>query len=163
MAFTVREQEDADWPDVWSVLEPVVRGGETYPVPLDASEAFVRSFWQKADGFNAIARDDDNEVVGVYYIKPDQDGPGDHVCNGGYAIALKARGKGLATPLCLHSLEHARAMGFRAMKFNLVVAENTAAIRAWEKAGMKIIGTTPNAFRLPDGRVVDAHIMYKAL
>jgi tRNA G18 (ribose-2'-O)-methylase SpoU len=54
-------------------------------------------------------------------------------------------------------------MGFRAMVFNLVVANNERAVRAWQKAGLSIIGTKPEAFRLPDGRLADAHVMWTAL
>lgn len=163
MNFTVREQRDDDWPALWRVLEPVFRAGETYPLPRDVSEYDARAYWIKTDGYNGVALDGDGAIVGAYFLRPDQGGPGDHVCNAGYVIAEAARGKGLATPLCVQSQEHARIMGFRAMKFNLVVATNAAAIRAWKKAGMEIIGTTPDAFRMPDSRIVAAHIMYKAL
>ena len=40
---------------------------------------------------------------------------------------------------------------------------NAAAIKAWERAGMAIIGTVPSAFRHPSKGFVDAHIMHKAL
>ncbi len=163
MELTVTEQTEADWPDVWRVLEPVVRAGETYPLPLDYSEELTRSFWTQPNGYNAVARDEAGKVVGVYYLKPDQGGPGNHICNAGYAIALVARGRGYASALCLQSQDKARRMGFRGMKFNLVVATNIAAVKAWKRAGMEIIGTTPGAFCHPREGFVDAHIMFKAL
>lgn len=163
MDFFVREQYDTDWPALWRVLEPVFRAGETYPLPRHVAERDARAYWIKTDGYNGVAWNDANEIVGAYYLRPDQGGPGAHVCNAGYVVAEAARGKGMATWLCLDSQTRARAMGFHAMKFNLVVAENTAALRAWTKAGMAIIGTTPKAFLMPDGNMVDAHIMYRAL
>ena len=54
-------------------------------------------------------------------------------------------------------------MGFRGMKFNLVVSTNAAAIKAWKKAGMKIIATVPAAFRHPAQGFVDAYVMFKSL
>ena len=163
MTFTVTEQSEADWPAVWAMLEPVFREGRTYPLPPDVSEEDAKTYWIKRDGFNAVARDDGGNILGVYYLRPDQGGPGDHVCNAGYVIASAARGKGLAAPLCLQSQDQARAMGFRAMIFNLVVATNDAAICAWKRAGMDIIGAKPGAFRLPDGSFADAFIMWKML
>lgn len=157
------QQTEADWPEVWAALEPAFRAGESYPLPLDVSEADARAYWIKNPGYNAVARDDSGAVVGVYYLRPDQGGPGDHVCNAGYVVAEAARGKGYAVALCLQSQEQARSLGFRAMIFNLVVATNEAALKAWARAGMEIIGSKPNAFRLPDGRAVDAHIMFKEL
>lgn len=163
MTFEVTEQTEADWPEVWAILEPVFREGRTYPLPQDVSEEDAKTYWIKRDGFNGVVRDKAGEMLGAYYLRPDQGGPADHVCNAGYVIAAAARGKGLATPLCLQSQEQARAMGFRAMVFNLVAATNDAAIRAWVRAGLETIGTKPGAFRLPDGRYADAHIMWKAL
>jgi len=163
MALNVDEQTDDDWPDVWSVLKPAFHAGESYPLPRDASEADAKKYWIKTDGYNAVARDDAGDVIGVYYLRPDQGGPGDHICNAGYVIAEKVRGKGLAVALCRQSQEQARAMSFTGMKFNLVVASNKAAISAWQKAGLEIIGTVPNAFRHPQLGPIDAHIMFRAL
>lgn len=163
MGLHVAQQTDDDWLEVWAALEPAFRAGESYPLPRDVTEAVAKAYWIKRDGFNAVARDDGGHLVGVYYLRPDQGGPGDHVCNAGYVIADKARGKGYAVKLCVQSQNKAKEMGYRAMKFNLVVANNEAAIRAWRKAGMEIIGTIPNAFRHPTAGYVDAHIMHKDL
>ncbi len=163
MKWSVAEQTESDWPDVWSVLEPAFRAGQSYPLPRDVCEADAKDYWIKTDGYNAIARDDTADIVGVYYLRPDQGGPGDHICNAGYIIAEAARGRGYAAALCRQSQEQALAMGFTGMKFNLVVASNKAAIAAWQKAGMAIIGTVSGAFRHPQLGLVDAHIMYRKL
>ena len=163
MALRIAKQTDVDWPEVWSVLEPVFRAGETYPLPLDMCESEARQYWIKNDGYNAVARNDAGDVIGVYYIRPDQGGPGDHICNAGYVIAEAARGRGHAVALCKQSQEQACAMGYRGMKFNLVVAVNAPAIHAWKHAGMEIIGAVPKAFRHPRLGFVDAFIMYRQL
>ncbi len=158
MKLSVAEQTEQDWPDAWSVLAPAFRAGESYPLPRNVSEADAKKYWIKADGYNAVARDVSGGIVGVYYLRPDQGGPGDHICNAGYVIAEAVRGKGYAVALCRHSQEQALTMGFRGMKFNLVVVSNEAAIAAWQKAGMAIIGTVPRAFRHPRLGLVGAHI-----
>ena len=161
--INICEQTEADWPDVWRVIAPAFRAGESYPLPRNVSEEDAKRYWIKTDGFNAVARDHNDTVLGVYYLRPDQGGPGDHICNAGYVIAEAARGRGLATTLCLQSQDQARAMGFRGMKFNLVVSTNEPAVKAWKKAGMEIIGTVPGAFRHPARGFVDAYIMFRAL
>lgn len=163
MTLSVTQQTEDDWPEVWKVLEPAFRAGESYPLPLDVSEEDAKRYWIKTDGYNGVARDEAGEVVGVYFIRPDQGGPGDHICNAGYIIAPQARRKGYAVELCLQSQDQARSMGFKGMKYNLVVAANEGAVKAWLKAGLKIIGTVPGAFRHPTLGPVDAHIMYMAL
>ena len=159
----VSKQTETDWPQLWRVLEPAFRAGESYPLPCDVGEEEAKRYWIKTDGYNAVARDETGAVVGVYYLRPDQGGPGAHICNAGYVITEASRGRGLATALCLQSQEQARTMGFRGMKFNLVVSTNIAAVKAWKKAGMEIIGTVPGAFRHPAQGFVDAYIMFRAL
>lgn len=163
MEFTVSSQREADWPEVWRVLEPAFRAGESYPLPRDVTEAAAKRYWMEGSVYNAVARGEDGVVIGVYKLRSDQGGPGDHICNAGYVIAEAARGKGLATALCLQSQDQARAMGFRGMKFNLVVSTNVAAVKAWKKAGMEIIGAVPGAFCHPLRGFVDAYVMFKAL
>ena len=70
--------------------------------------------------FSAIAIKD-GEIAGTYYIKPKQPGFGSHVCNAGYIVAVKARGKGIGRAMCAHSLKEAVKLGFRAVQYNLVL------------------------------------------
>lgn len=155
--------EAADWPAVWAILEPAFRAGDSYPCAVDISEAEARRYWIETPPYTFVALDDAGAIVGTYYLRPDQMGLGAHVCNCGYVVAESARGRGLAVEMCRRSQEEARRRGFLGMKFNLVVATNEAAVRAWTKSGMKIIGTTPKAFRHARLGLVDAHIMYKDL
>ena len=163
MALTIRLFKESDWPDVWAILEPAFRAGESYPCDIDISEAEARRYWVETPPFTFVAFDGSGAMAGTYYMRPDQGGIGDHICNCGYVVAESARGCGYAVAMCLASQQEARQRGFTGMKFNLVVATNEAAVRAWEKSGMQIIGTTPKAFRHARLGLVDAHIMYKDL
>ena len=81
----------------------------------------------------------------------------------GYMTAADARGRGVARKMCVHSLEHARAKGFTAMQFNLVVTTNKGAIHLWQSLGFQIIGVLPQAFDHPAAGKVDALVMYRLL
>ena len=161
-ALSFEAFQDDHWPALWNILEPIFRAGESYPLPREISEHDARQYWLKKDGANICAFIN-GHMVGAYYLRPDQGGPGNHICNGGYAVATQARGCGLAALMCDHSQITARAMGYRAMKFNLVVASNKYAVRAWTKAGFLTLGVIPEAFRHPELGLVDALIMYKKL
>lgn len=65
--------------------------------------------------------------------------------------------------MCKHSQDQARAAGYRAMQYNLVVSTNEAAVHLWQKTGFDIVGTLPNAFKHPYQGYVDAFVMYKEL
>ncbi len=152
----------ADWPALWTMMEPVFRSGRTYAFPTDITEAEARIAWiDKPTG--TFVWDQEGEVLGTYYIKPNHPGPGGHVCNCGYIVAASARGRGIASMMCADSQTRAAAMGFLAMQFNLVVSTNDHAVRLWLKHGFAIAGTLPSAFRHPEVGLVDAYVMFKAL
>ncbi len=110
-----------------------------------------------------IAENADGNILGTYYIKPNQPTLGAHVANCGYMVAESARGRGVATQMCEHSQDEALRLGYRAMQYNLVVKTNEASVHLWKKMGFTIAGTLPGAFQHAGHGFVDAYVMYKEL
>lgn len=160
--MTIRIATDADFDAIWPIFREIVRRGDTYAFPTDLSWDEAQHVWLEAPR-QTFVYEDNGEVLGTYFIKTNQAGPGNHVCNCGYMVAESARGRGVATALCEHSQSVARELGYRAMQFNLVVSTNQGAVRLWQSLGFEIVGTLPEAFRHPDAGYVDAHVMYKQL
>ncbi|HSG57537.1 MAG TPA: N-acetyltransferase [Paracoccaceae bacterium] len=151
---------------LWAILEPVVREGLTYPVDPAASRQEVMAYWLAPDKKVYVAEELAEEaggMVGTYYLKPNSTGPAAHVANAGYMVHPAARGRGVARAMASDSFARANAQGFAAMQFNLVVASNAAAVHLWRSVGMHEIGRLPGAFRLPDGVMADALVMYRML
>ena len=163
MMITIRPYQPSDWPAVWAIVAPVFRAGETYAFSPDIGEGETRRVWVEMPKRTYVAVDDDGNIVGTYYIKPNQPALGAHVCNCGYIVAEAARGKGIASIMCEHSQRQAVKLGFKSMQYNLVVATNVIAISIWKRNGFEIVGTLPEAFRHPRLGLVDAHVMYKKL
>jgi ribosomal protein S18 acetylase RimI-like enzyme len=161
--ITIRSFKENDWPALWQIIEPVFRAGDTYAFPRDISEQEAYKVWVTVPKATYVALDEHNTILGTYYVKPNQPGQGDHICNCGYIVAENARGQGIASRMCEHSQQEAVAQGFRAMQYNLVVSTNLGAIRVWKSHGFDVIGTIPQAFRHPQHGYVDAFIMYKQL
>ena len=126
------------------------------------TEAEALAYWLGPDKETFVAVEDGN-VLGTYYMRPNQAGGGKHVCNCGYMTAENAGGRGVARSMCEHSLSHARASGYRAMQFNFVVSTNQRAVRLWRSLGFDIIGRLPEAFEHPQCGYVDALVMYQPL
>ena len=159
----IRPFEESDWPATWQIIESVFRAGETYPFPPDITEKEAYNVWVEIPSATFVAVDENNEVIGTYYIKPNQPTLGAHVCNCGYIVAENSRDKGVGSEMCEHSQREALSLGFRAMQYNLVVSSNNSAIHLWKKHGFQVVGSLPKAFQHPQLGFVDAYVVYKQL
>ncbi len=158
----IREARSEDFDGIWPIFSEIVSAGETYAFPTDTTKEQAFRIWMEMPRRTFVA-EVDGRILGTYFIKSNQSGPGDHVCNCGYMVSSEARGLGLATAMCEHSQDVARELGYKAMQFNLVVASNEGAVRLWSKLGFETVGRLPRAFRHPTLGFVDALIMYKWL
>ena len=65
--------------------------------------------------------------------------------------------------MVLHSLEQARAAGYRGLQFNAVAASNVYAGKLYLDLGFTVIGTVPGGFCHPEQGFVDLLIMFHEL
>ena len=110
---SIRPYSEHDWPQIWGILEPIFRAAETYAVSKDISEQEAKRIWVSGPAATFVIVNEDDYVAGSYYIKPNQPGPGSHVCNCGYVVSSESQGKGLASQMCIHSQEHRCFNGFQ--------------------------------------------------
>ena len=158
--MNIREATIHDFDAIWPIFHEIVKAGETYAYPVDTNKEGAIKFWLDAPR-KTFVFEDDGQILGTYFIKTNQAGPGDHVCNCGYMVSSAARGRGLATAMCKHSLEIAKELGYKAMQFNFVAASNEGAVKLWGKLGFETVGCLPKAFDHPRLGYVDALVMYK--
>lgn len=159
--ISIRPSTVIDADSVWKILEPTIRSGETYTLPRDFTRKQSLDYWYAPshDVFVAEEVGDGGKEI----LRANQLGGGSHVANCGYMTAPSATGRGIASAMCTHSLDHARARRFRAMQFNIVISTNEQAVRLWQKFGFEIVGRLPGAFHHPTGGYVDAFVMYRSL
>lgn len=158
----IRESIPQDFDQIWPIFQEVARAGETYAYPTDIGRKQAYSLWMDIPE-RTYVMESDGEVLGTYYIKANQQGPGAHVCNCGYMVASSARGRGIASAMCEHSQQVAAELGYKAMQFNFVASSNVGAIRLWEKLGFSTVGRLPKAFEHSVSGYIDALVMYKWL
>ena len=144
--ITIREFAEEDWPAVWRFMEPVIRSGETYPYARDMDSAGAHHKWIEVTHRAYVAEDEHGEIVGSYYIAPNQPTLGAHVANCGYLVSESARGKGVASRMGEHSQEEAVRL-----------------VHIWKKLGFRIVGELEGAFRHSTLGYVDALVFYKVL
>ncbi len=161
-ALVIREIGAAEFDKVWPLFQSVIAAGDTYSYAPDTPFEEVRASWAMPPSRTFVA-ERDGQIVGCYRLSPNRSGLGDHVANCGYMVAADARGQGIASAMCEHSLEEARRAGFTAMQYNYVVASNTTAVKLWQRHGFAIVGTVPRAFRHATLGPTDIHIMHRFL
>ena len=158
--MNIRDATKEDWNSIWPIFHEIVAAGETYAYERDITKAQGEIVWMETPRKTYVF-EENNKILGTYYLKTNQAGPGSHVCNCGYMVSSKARGLGLATSMCEHSQEIAKELGYKAMQFNFVATSNEGAVRLWAKLGFETVGTLPKAFNHPSKGYIDALVMYK--
>jgi len=159
-AIAIREIGPDDFARAWPIFRDVVATGDTYSYPPDIDEARACALWTTPPSRCFVA-ERDGEVLGVYMLRPNQPGLGDHVANCGYMVSPNARGQGVASMMCEHSLDEARSAGFSAMQYNFVVSSNEGAVRLWQRHGFSIVGRVPGAFRHASLGPTDVLVMHR--
>lgn len=140
----------------------VVWQGDSFPFSPHTTRSEAEALWY-APQAAVYVMEQDGEVRGSFYLKPNQPALGDHVANGGFMVSKAARGRGVGRAMGLLALEEARRLGYTAMQFNFVVSSNETAVALWRDLGFSVVGLIPDAFRHLSLGPTDVLIMYRRL
>jgi ribosomal protein S18 acetylase RimI-like enzyme len=164
VSLRFRPATEADWPQLWPILQEIVVAGETYVYdPAMDSAAGLRTWLPGPPEQTWLVSGEQGTVLGSYKTGPNRPGPGGHVATASYIVDRAARGHGVGRAMVLHSLDQARAGGFRGIQFNAVAASNGYAVKLYQELGFDIVGAVPGGFRHPRLGFVDLLIMYRDL
>lgn len=158
----IRYATEEDRPEIGQIMKAVVATGDTYTLDPDSSEEDLLKFWF-SPGMHTYVAVLDGEIVGTFFLRPNQPKLGAHVGNAGYMVKPGVYGKGIGRAMGLWSLDECRRLGFHSLQFNFVVKTNERAVKLWQSIGMEIIGEIPEAFNHPEYGLVNAYIMYQKL
>ena len=161
-SFSARIATHKDIKALWGILEPMVRQGGTYVFSLDKTKESMMDYWMEVDKVTFVV-EIEGVVVGTFYLKSNQEGLGDHICNAGFVVSRDMEGQGLGRWMGEYAQEVAKSRGFLAMQFNFVIQSNQKAVRLWKSLGFSVIGEIPEAYRHPNLGLVPALIFYKKL
>lgn len=147
---------------LWGILEPMVRHGGTYVFSLDKSKKSMMGYWMGADKATFVV-ENEGVLVGTFYLKANQEGLGNHICNAGFVVSRDAEGQGVGRWMGEFAQAAAQSRGFIAMQFNFVIQSNQKAVHLWKSLGFSVIGEIPEAYRHPELGLVPALIFHKKL
>lgn len=152
------ENEEA----LFAIFKEVVDAGCQFPYENSSVEEFrIRFFCPGSRVY--ICRSAEGQVIGGFYLTSNYSGKSGHIANAGYMITSTYRGRGIGTLLVKASLHIAKNLDFSAMQFNMVLSQNTGAIRLYERLGFEIVGTIPNGIRNENGSFQDGYMMYRRI
>lgn len=151
--MTVREYNGGDIPAMISVWNEVVDEGNAFPQEERLDERSGAEFFAAQSRCGVAV--EDGVIVGLYILHPNNIGRCGHICNASYAVSSERRGRHIGEALVRDCMRSAKALGFRVLQFNAVVAENVRARRLYERLGFTLLGTITGGFRLDDGTYAD--------
>jgi len=156
----VRKYAPADIGAMTRIWNEVVDEGAAFPQEEFLDEASGSAFFSRQSFCGVAADETTGEVLGLYILHPNNVGRCGHICNASYAVSARSRGLHIGEKLVLDCLKQAKALGFRILQFNAVVASNAHARHLYERLGFRRLGTIPGGFRLKSGRYEDICLYY---
>lgn len=160
---TVRPYVPQDLPEMIAIWNEVVEEGIAFPQedPLNA-ESGAAFFAQQSRSAVAVETTS-GRILGLYILHPNNVGRCGHLCNASYAVSARSRGLHIGEKLVKDCLVQGRALGFRVLQFNAVVASNIHARHLYERLGFTQLGTIPGGFQRRDGVYEDICPYYRIL
>ena len=163
MDIQIREYRPSDLSAMVSIWNQVVEDGVAFPQEELLTEQTGAAFFAQQSS-SAVAEDvSTGKIYGLYILHPNNVGRCGHICNASYAVDRQARGLHIGEKLVADCLIRGRALGFRVLQFNAVVASNTHARHLYERLGFQQLGQIPGGFRMKDGRYEDICPYYHEL
>lgn len=145
----IRKYNENDVKAMIAIWNEIVEEGVAFPqeelLDQDTGKEFFAS-----QSYVGVAQEEE-KIVGLYILHPNNVGRCSHICNASYAVSSKERGRHIGEKLVKDCLVMAKQTGFKVLQFNAVVESNVHARHLYERLGFKQLGVIPGGFRMKDG------------
>lgn len=155
MGISVRKFEKKDIPDMIKIWNEVVDDGIAFPQEETLDELTGEEFFSSQTHCAVAYESENNEILGLYILHPNNVGRCSHISNASYAVKSASRNLGIGKKLVTDCMKEARKHGFRILQFNAVVKTNYQARHLYEKLGFKALGEIPGGFLMKNGKYED--------
>lgn len=145
----IRKYEDGDLSAMTAIWNEVVEAGNAFPQEELLDDITGKEFFA-SQSYTGVAEDNEN-ILGLYILHPNNVGRCGHICNASYAVGSIHRGKHIGEKLVKDCIATAKKVGFKVLQFNAVVESNIHARHLYERLGFQQLGTIPDGFRMKDG------------
>lgn len=145
----IREYRENDLVSMVNIWNEVVEDGIAFPQEEILDLTNGRKFFAE-QSYCGVA-EDNNKIVGLYILHPNNVGRCGHICNASYAVTSECRGRHIGEMLVKDCMANAKRLKFSIIQFNAVVESNIHARHLYERLGFTQLGTIPKGFRMKDG------------
>lgn len=145
----IREYRENDLVSMVNIWNEVVEDGIAFPQEEILDLTSGRKFFTE-QSYCGVA-EDNNKIVGLYILHPNNVGRCGHICNASYAVTSECRGRHIGEMLVKDCMANAKRLKFSIIQFNAVVESNIHARHLYERLGFTQLGTIPKGFRMKDG------------
>jgi len=83
--MSIRKATQQDFDQIWPIFHEIASAGDSYAYPQNITTDEAFTIWMK-HARKSYVFEENGTILGTYYIKTNQAGPGDHVCNCGYGF-----------------------------------------------------------------------------
>ena len=146
----IREYHANDLKHMIDIWNEVVNEGIAFPQEELLNDQTGEQFFS-SQSYCGVAVDENNIVLGLYILHPNNVGRCSHICNASYVVSSFCRGQHIGEKLVKDCIQNAKRIGYRILQFNAVVETNIHARHLYERIGFSQLGVIPNGFRMKDG------------
>ncbi len=133
--------------EIWN---EIVEDGIAFPQEESLNSETGAVFFS-SQSYCGVAVNENDEVIGLYILHPNNVGRCGHICNASYAVLSSCRGQHIGEKLVTDCIQKAKEIGFLILQFNAVVETNIHARHLYERLGFHQLGVIPKGFRMKDG------------
>ena len=133
--------------EIWN---EIVEDGIAFPQEESLNPETGAVFFS-SQSYCGVAVNENDEVIGLYILHPNNVGRCGHICNASYAVLSSCRGQHIGEKLVTDCIQKAKEIGFLILQFNAVVETNIHARHLYERLGFHQLGVIPKGFRMKDG------------
>ncbi len=146
----IRGYNKNDLTQMIEIWNEIVEDGIAFPQEESLNPETGAVFFS-SQSYCGVAVNENDEVIGLYILHPNNVGRCGHICNASYAVLSSCRGQHIGEKLVTDCIQKAKEIGFLILQFNAVVETNIHARHLYERLGFHQLGVIPKGFRMKDG------------
>ena len=107
MSIVIREYQTEDVTAAITIWNQVVEDGVAFPQEENLTEETGDAFFKEQTYTGIAVNTDNNEIVGLYILHPNNVGRCGHIANASYAVNSACRGKHISK-ICINTKKNAK-------------------------------------------------------